>query len=128
MFTVLRPRLYHTSLHITHNCWTIQEYLKYIITLVFAAEDSYENATKQIVEMLNAGDYDAGDLLSALRIERNNRKEVFEIIEDVWPEIVTDRARHGFCEALVETDVRPQIICEEIYLPWVCTYLKMIMY
>ncbi|KAL4148475.1 hypothetical protein QTP88_002708 [Uroleucon formosanum] len=81
-------------------------------------EDPHENATKQIVEMLNAGVYDGGELLSALQTERNNRKDVSEIIRDVWPEIVTDRARHGFCEALVETDVRPQIICEEIYLPW----------
>lgn len=90
-------------------------------------EDPHENAIKLIVEMLNAGDYDAGELLSALQTERNNRKDVSEIIGDVWPEIVTDRARHGFCEALVQTDVRPQIICEEIYLPWVCTYLEIIM-
>lgn len=81
-------------------------------------EDPHENAIKQIVEMLNAGDYDTKELFSALQTERSNRKDVSEIIGDVWPEIVTDKARHGFCEALVQTDVRPQIICEEIYLPW----------
>jgi len=85
-------------------------------------EDPYENGIKQIVEMLNAGDYNAGELFSALQTELSNRKDVSVIIGEVWPEIVTDKARHGFCEALVQTDVRPQIICEEIYLPWVCTY------
>ncbi|XP_026810561.1 uncharacterized protein LOC113552081 [Rhopalosiphum maidis] len=81
-------------------------------------EDPHENAIKKIVEILNAGDYDKEDLFSVLQTELRNRKDVLEIIGDVWPEIVTDRARHGFCEALVKTDVRPQIICEQIYLPW----------
>jgi len=85
----------------------------------------HENAIKQIIEMLNAGDYDAGELFSTLKTERSNRKDVSEIIGDVWPEIVTDKARHGFCEALVEIDVKPQIICEEIYLPWVCTATRL---
>ncbi|XP_025207678.1 uncharacterized protein LOC112603366 [Melanaphis sacchari] len=81
-------------------------------------EDPHENAIKQIVEMLNAGDYDAEELFSVLQIELRNRKDVSEIIGDVWPEIVTDNARHGFCETLVKIDVKPQIICEQIYLPW----------
>jgi len=84
-------------------------------------EDPHENTIKKIVEILNAGDYDEEELFLVLQTELRNRKDVLEIIGDVWPEIVTDRARHGFCEALVKTDVRPQIICEHIYLPWVCT-------
>lgn len=97
-------------------------------------KDPHENAIKQIVDMLNSGDYDAGELLCTLQAERRNRKDVSEIIGDVWPEMVTNRARHGFCEALVETDVRPQVICEQIYLPWVCTntlydrYISIIQY
>lgn len=81
-------------------------------------KEPHENAIKQIVEMLNAGDYDTGELYTVLQTERSNRKDVSEIIRDVLPEIVTDRARHDFCEALVDTDVKPQIICEHIYLPW----------
>lgn len=48
-----------------------------------------------------------------------NHKCVLEIIRDVWPEIITDRARHNLCEALVKTDVQPHIVCEQIYIPWV---------
>lgn len=81
-------------------------------------EDSHKTAIKQIIDMLNAGDYDAGELFLVLQTELRNRNNVSEVIGDVWPEIVTDRARHGFCEALLKTDVRPQIICDQIYLPW----------
>lgn len=78
-----------------------------------------KNTTKLIIELLNAGDCNAQELGSLLRTEQKNRKDVSEIIGEVWPEMVTDKARHGLCEALVKTDVRPQVICERIYLPWV---------
>lgn len=78
-----------------------------------------KNTTKLIIELLNAGDYDAQKLSSLLKTEQKNRKDVSAIIEDVWPEMLTDEARHDLCEALVKTDVRPQVICEQIYLPWV---------
>lgn len=83
-------------------------------------EDSHKNAIKQIIDMLNAGDYDVGELFLVLKTDLKNRNDVSEVIRDVWPGIVTDRARHSFCEALLKADVRPQIICEQIYLPWVC--------
>lgn len=79
----------------------------------------HENSTKLIVELLNAGDYDVRELGSLLRTERRNRKDVSKIIGDVWPEMVTDKARHGLCEVLIETDVRPNVVCEHVYLPWV---------
>lgn len=33
--------------------------------------------------------------------------------------MITDKARHGLCEALVTTSVQPQIICEQTYMRWV---------
>lgn len=78
------------------------------------------NTTKAIIiEMLNAGDCDAQELGSWLKSEEKNGKDVSEIIGEVWPEIVTDEARHGLCEALVDIDVKPHFIFEQIYLPWV---------
>lgn len=80
----------------------------------------HENTTKIIVELLNTEDNDPQELYSLLKTEQMNHKGVLEIIRDVWPEMITDRARHNLCEALVKTDVKPHIVCEQIYIPWVC--------
>lgn len=74
---------------------------------------------KLLVELLNAGNCDTEELYSLLKTEQKNRKNVSEIISEIWPEMVTDKARHNLCEAMVKTDVRPQTVCEQIYLPWV---------
>lgn len=80
------------------------------------------NVIKLIVEVLSSGDFNVQKLSSLLKTELKNRPEVLEIIGKVWPEIITDTARHGLCEALIKTDVKPQIICEHIYLPWVSKF------
>lgn len=78
-----------------------------------------ENVIKLIVELLNAENCDTEELYSLLKIELKNRKDVSEIISEIWPEMVTDKARHRLCEFLIKTDIRPQIVCERIYIPWV---------
>lgn len=68
---------------------------------------------------MNTEDYDPQELYSLLKTEPMNHKSVSEMIRDVWPEMITDRARHNLCEALIKTNVKPHIICEQIYIPWV---------
>lgn len=81
------------------------------------------NIIKLIVEVLNSGDFNVQKLCSLLKTELKSRPEVLEIIGEVWPEIITDAARHSLCEAFIKIDVKPQIVCEHIYLPWVSEIL-----
>jgi len=69
--------------------------------------------------MLNAGEYDAREMCALLNTERRNRPDVSELIGEVWSEIVTDKGRHGLCEVLIEVDVKPQYVCQQVYLRWV---------
>ncbi|VVC38416.1 Hypothetical protein CINCED_3A024146 [Cinara cedri] len=83
------------------------------------SKQNHENITKVIIELLNNGNCcNLQELCSLLTTEQKNRKDVSEIIRNIWPELVTDKARHGLCELLVKTNVRPHIICEQIYTPW----------
>lgn len=77
------------------------------------------NASKLIVELLNPGGFEMDKLCSLLKTELKNQPNVSEIIDNVLPKIITDKARHDLCEALLKTNVEPQIVCKQIYLPWV---------
>lgn len=78
-----------------------------------------EDIVKVIIELLNADEHNSQELYNLLRTKQIDKKKTSKIIRDVWPEIVTDKARHNLCEALIKTEVRPHIICEEVYVPWV---------
>lgn len=108
--------------------------LNYVLIIMYKQLNFYytlvrdnEDTIKVIIELLNAGDYNTQELYDLLKIKQRDQKNISEIIINIWPEMVTDRARHNLCEALIKNDVRPYIICEQIYMPWVCkiTFLKL---
>lgn len=82
-----------------------------------------KDTIKVIIELLNNGDYNPQELNDLLKFKQNHQKNISDIIIDIWPEMVTDKARHNLCEALIKTDARPHIICEQIYTLWVCKML-----
>lgn len=86
----------------------------------FVSEPDYENISKVVIDLLNSGDCcNTQELYSLLSTEQKNEKDMSDIIKDVWPKMISDKARHNLCEALVKTDVKPHMICEQIYTPWV---------
>lgn len=88
-----------------------------------AADRGDRNTTKHlsswIVELLSPGDFELDKLCSLLNTELKNQLDVSEIIGNVLPRIIKDTARHDLCEALLKTNVEPQVVCKQIYLPWV---------
>lgn len=98
---------------------TVRTIIVLVLLRFIAADRDDGNTTKLIVELLSSGDFEMDKLCSLLKTELKNRPDVSEIIGDVLPRIITDTARHGLCEALLKTNVEPQVVCKQIYLPWV---------
>ncbi|XP_050533640.1 uncharacterized protein LOC126901288 [Daktulosphaira vitifoliae] len=68
--------------------------------------------------MITAGKWNLEELAELLISERNRRNDILDLLDEVWPEMVTDTNRHRFCEVLVKIKELPEVICQKAYIPW----------